>query len=211
VKNLGKLPSRIFNKMYKIYMRASLSPRKGLQLGKGVIFIGKPIIDIRNGGKIIIGDQVKINSKNYGYHLNMHTPVKLFADRPNATINIGGKTRIHGSCIHAWSSIDIGKRCLITANCQIVDGNGHDLSFDAVEKRINTKGESRSIIIEDCVWIGANTIILPGITIGKRSVIGAGSVVTKDILPMVIAAGNPAKVVKTAEQVAVCARVNPLF
>jgi len=182
-------------------MRARLILKKGLQLGNGVVFVGKPIIDIRNGGKIIIGDQVKINSKNYGYHLNMHTPVKLFADRPNATITIGGKTRIHGSCIHAWSSINIGKRCLIGANCQIMDGNGHDLSFNDVKNRINTKDDGRPIIIEDCVWIGANTIILPGIRIGRGSVIGAGSVVTKDIPPMVIAAGNPAKVIRSAEKI----------
>lgn len=173
----------------------------GLHIGRRVTFIGCPIIDIRNGGKVVIKDGVTINSMNYGYHLNMFAPVKFFADRPDAIITIGERTRIHGSCLHAYSSIQIGRRCLIAANCQIIDGSGHDLSFDDVENRILTRGGGHPIVIEDDVWIGANSIILPGVRIGRGSVIGAGSVVTKDIPSMVIAAGNPARVIKSAEQV----------
>jgi acetyltransferase-like isoleucine patch superfamily enzyme len=93
----------------------------------------------------------------------------------------------------------VGRRCLIAANCQIIDGSGHDLSFENVENRINTKGSARPIIIEDDVWIGAQTIVLPGVRIGKGSVIGAGSVVTRDVPPFTVAAGNPAKVIRTAD------------
>jgi acetyltransferase-like isoleucine patch superfamily enzyme len=159
------------------------------------------MIDVRHGGKIAIGDRVTLNSDNHGYHINMHSPVKLYADRAGATITIGEDTRIHGSCIHAYVSITIGKKCLIAANCQIFDGNGHSLSFDDVDNRIHTAGDSKPIVIEDCVWIGANAIILPGVTIGRGSVIGAGSVVTKDVPPMSIAAGNPARVLKTAADI----------
>ncbi len=173
----------------------------GLQIGSRVTLRGNPIIDIRHGGKVYIQDGVTLNSINFGYHLNMFAPVKLFVDQPGATIMIGEDTRIHGSCLHAYSSIKIGRRCLIAANCQIIDGSGHDLSFDDVENRINTKGVCHPIIIEDDVWIGANTIVLPGVRIGKGSVIGAGSIITKDIPSMVIAAGNPAKVIRTSEQV----------
>lgn len=72
----------------------------------------------------------------------MHSPVKLYADRPGATITIGERTRVWGSCIHAYSAITIGKKYLIAANCQIIDGSGHDLSFDDVANRINTSGNS---------------------------------------------------------------------
>jgi len=85
---------------------------------------------------------------------------------------------------------------LIAANCQIFDGNGHDISFPDVENRINSKGASKPIVIEDSVWVGANSIILPGVTIGRGSVISANSVVIKDIPPMVVAGGNPAKIIK---------------
>lgn len=169
----------------------------GLKIGRHVKISKGTLLDIRNGGKIIIGNDVTLNSQNKGYHINMHSPVKLFVDISGAEITIGNNTRIHGSCIHAYKSIKVGAHCLIAANCQIMDCSGHDLSFECIENRINTKGTSRPVIIEDCVWIGANSIILPGVTIGKGSVIGAGSVVTKNIPPMSIAAGNPAKVIRT--------------
>ena len=170
----------------------------GLRLGRRVVFKGTPVIEISNGGQIIVEAGVTLNSSNRGYHLNMHSPVKLFVDRPGARIIIGAGSRLHGACLHAYSAITIGKRCLIAANTQIIDGSGHDLSFGAVEQRIFTGGDSRPIVLEDDVWVGANTLILPGVTIGKGSVIGAGSVVTKAIPPMVVAAGNPARIIKAA-------------
>jgi acetyltransferase-like isoleucine patch superfamily enzyme len=139
-----------------------------------------------------------INSSNAGYHVNMHSAVKLMADRPGARIHIGEGTRIHGSCIHAYRSITIGKRCLIAANCQIIDCNGHELSFDDVEARIHTTSDGRPVVIEDAVWIGANSIVLPGVRIGRGSVVAAGSVVVKDVPPMAVVAGNPARIVKQA-------------
>ena len=171
---------------------------EGLSIGSGVSFEGIPIITISNGGRIIIGDEVVLNSENRGYHVNMHSPVKLFADQPGSAITIGEKTRIHGSCLHAYASIEIGRMCLIAANCQLIDCGGHDLSFSDIDNRINTRGENHPIVIEESVWIGANSIILPGVKIGRGSVIGAGSVVTGEIPPLVVAAGNPARVVKLA-------------
>lgn len=130
-----------------------------------------------------------------GYHINMHSPVKLFADKSGAQIRIGDKTRIHGTCIHAYQLVEIGRNCLIAANCQIFDCSGHDLSFNNVGNRINTIGTVKPIKIEDYVWIGANSIVLPGVTIGKGSVISANSVVMNDIPSMCVAGGNPAKII----------------
>lgn len=164
---------------------------------KKVKIDGVPIIDLRDGGKLILGNNVRLNSRNRGYHINMFAPVKLFADRPGAIIRIGDNTRIHGSCIHAYSRISIGSRCLIASNCNIIDGNGHDMSFEDVDNRINTVGDAKPVIIEDSVWICANTTILPGVTIGRGTVVAAGSVVTKSLPPMVFAGGNPARVIKS--------------
>lgn len=167
-------------------------------IGKNVEFDSRPIIDIKKG-KLIIENNVRINSSNDGYHINMHSPVKLLVDREKAVLKIGNYSRIHGSCIHAYKKITIGKNCLIAANCQIMDGSGHDLSMENVENRINTIGDAKEVIIEDNVWIGANSIVMPGVTIGYGSVIAAGSVVVKDIPPMCLAGGNPAKVIKIYE------------
>lgn len=169
---------------------------QNIELGKNVIFKKSPLIDIRKNCKLIVADNVVLNSKNKGYHINMHSPVKLIADRSDAIIKIGRNTRIHGTCIHAFKQILIGENCLIAANCQIMDGNGHDLSFDNVKNRINTTGNASPVNIENNVWIGANCIIMPGVTIGEGSIIAAGSVVTKSVPTMCIAGGNPAKVIK---------------
>lgn len=186
-------PFRVIKALRKRLTLYSLKKNHNLILGKNVVFHGRPLIDTRNNGTIEIHDNVIINSSNKGYHLNLSSPTKLFVDEKGSKISIGEFTRIHGSCLHAWSSITIGKRCLIAGNCQITDSNGHDLSFDNVENRINTKGTSNPIVIEDDVWIGANSIILPGVTIGKGSVVGAGSVVSTRIPPNSIVRGNPAK------------------
>ena len=158
---------------------------------------GIPILVFHEKAKLVIGKDVYLKSNKESYFLNMHSPVKIIADRKDAKIEIGSKTRINGACIHAYNSIIIGKGCLIAANCQIIDGSGHDLSFPDVENRGKTKGHTRPIVIEDNVWIGANSIILPGVKIGTGSIIGAGSVVTKNVPSMSMAAGNPAKLIRS--------------
>lgn len=163
-----------------------------------ILFLKKiPIIQIHKDSKLIIGNNVLINSDNFGYHVNMYSKSKLMADKPNAVIKIGDNTRFHGSCIHAYGSIEIGKNCLIAANCQIIDSNGHDASFPEVDDRINTiGGMPKPIIIEDSVWLATGVIVLPGVRIGRGSIISANSVVNKDVPPMVIAGGNPIRVIK---------------
>jgi acetyltransferase-like isoleucine patch superfamily enzyme len=174
-----------------------ISHRKGISIEGPIMVRGYPFIEMAKGARIVIGSHVLLNSSNRGYHLNMHSPVKLMADKAEAIISIGEKTRIHGSCLHAREAITIGKNCLIAANTLIVDSSGHDLSFPDVDNRINTAGGSIPVVVEDNVWIGANTIVLPGVRIGNGSIIGAGSVVTKDIPAFSLAAGNPARVIKS--------------
>lgn len=169
----------------------------GVKLGKNVLFKKKPSIYKVKKSKIIIGDNVLLNSNNFGYHMNMHSSCKLLADKEGAVIKIGNNSRIHGTCIHAKKRIEIGKNCLIAANTQIMDSNGHKASFDDVSNRINTFDEGKPVIIKDNVWIGGNCYILPGVTIGKGSIIAANSVVINDIPEMCLAGGNPAKIIKT--------------
>jgi acetyltransferase-like isoleucine patch superfamily enzyme len=187
----GRIPARLFGKLLAL----RLSLKSNVVVEGEVIILGTPLIDIHKGSKLYLGNGVMLNSRNRGYHLNIQAPVKLFADRPGAEIRIGEHTRIAGSCIHAQRSVTIGKRCLIAGNCQIIDANGHDLSFPNVESRLNSEGFSLPIVIEDDVWLGINTVVLPGVKIGRGSVIGANSVVSTSIPPMSVARGNPAEVV----------------
>jgi acetyltransferase-like isoleucine patch superfamily enzyme len=152
-----------------------------------------PILIHRSNAKIVLGNNVLLNSSNRNYHINMFASVKLMCDKPNAIISIGDNTRIHGSCIHAFERIEIGSNCLIAANCQIFDASGHGTSL---KERAASQGKSKPIIIGNNVWIGTGCIILPGTTIGNNSVISAGSVVRGVVPEGVVFAGNYAIFIK---------------
>lgn len=190
------LLKRVIRDLASAVAIAWLKRKHGLFLGAGVRMAGLPIIDIRNGASVHVGDRVVLNSLNYGYHANMFGRTKLFADRLGATIRIGAGSRLHGTCVHAFESITIGERCLIAANCQIIDGNGHETSFPNVERRLHTSDKARPVIIGDDVWLGLGVLVLPGVTIGQGAVVGAGSIVARDIPPFAVAVGNPARVVR---------------
>ena len=96
------------------------------------------------------------------------------------------------------SSIIIGDNCDISSNVTIVSGT-HKLDPEGI--RIAGEGIGEDIVIGNGVWIGASVTILPGVTIGDKSVIAAGSIVNKNVSPYTIVAGNPAKAVKTYDQV----------
>ena len=93
------------------------------------------------------------------------------------------------------SSVTIGDNVLIASNVMISSEN-HGLDMEADVPYMQPL-VSKPVVIGDACWIGEKVCILPGVTIGKKCVIGAGSVVTKDVPDYSIAAGNPAKVIKT--------------
>lgn len=193
----------IGERMLDAFRLWKLQQQRGLVLGNNISVNGAPSIQIARGAMVAIRDNVVLNSRNRGYHVAMYSPVKLLADQPGAIISIGENTQVYGSCCHAFNSITIGKNCLIAANTNIFDAHGHKLSFDDVSNRIRTKctpPEAEPVIIGDNVWIGLNSIILPGTIIGDGSIIAAGSVVTREVPTMCIVGGNPARVLRTYEE-----------
>lgn len=98
----------------------------------------------------------------------------------------------HNLTILDVNKVIIGNNVLIGPNCSIYCAT-HPIEPN---RRLRQEEYGRPITIGDNVWIGGNTVILPGVTIGKNSVIGSGSVVTKDIPDNVVAVGNPCKVIK---------------
>lgn len=192
---LIRVCSKIKNIKEQIYINYITKQIKGFTTKSNVKIKGIPIIRV-NGGTITIHDNVTLNSNNENYFINMHSPIKLCTSTPNAKIVIGKNSRIHGTCIHAYEEITIGENCLIAANCQIVDSNRHELSFDNPSQRLKVSTKAKPVRIGNNVWIGANSIILPGVTIGDGSIIAAGSIVTKDIPPFTLNGGNPSKELK---------------
>ena len=96
--------------------------------------------------------------------------------------------------------LSIGKRVAISPNVTVIcDSNANNSSLSANDYVAENIVKKEPVAIKDDAWIGANVVILPGVTIGEKSVVGAGAVVTADIPPYTVAAGVPAKVIKTLD------------
>jgi len=100
---------------------------------------------------------------------------------------IGDRTEIHVA-----EKVIIGKRCTIAWDCVIMDRNYHGIGNE-IEK-------VEPVVIENDVWLGCRVIVLPGVTIGKKSLVAAGSVVTKNVTAYTLVAGNPARFVKNINE-----------
>lgn len=112
---------------------------------------------------------------------------------PNAVVEIGDKSYInHDSEIRCRKRIQIGNNVSIAYGVLIQDSDYHT----TYDEQGNPKPQTLPIIIEDNVWIGANVIILKGVTIGEGSIVAAGSVVTKSVPSYSLVGGNPARIIK---------------
>ena len=105
---------------------------------------------------------------------------------------IGDCSGVGVNCL-ITNNVTIGKNVRMAPECLIFTRN-HKFNKDKLEYDGYT--ETRPVIIEDDVWLGTRCIILPGVTIGRGSTVGAGAVVTKSVPPYSVAVGNPARVIK---------------
>lgn len=160
-----------------------------LRIGKNVVL----------RGELSIGNNVRLESNVKIYNFTVIEDNVVIGDnvelRSNGTskVIIGKNTSINRNTM-IMGLVTIGSNCAIAPGCVIV-GSNHN--FDNSKENIKSQGLSRKgINVEDDVWFGANVVVLDGVKIGKGSVIGAGSVVTKSIPAYSIAVGNPCKVIK---------------
>lgn len=187
---------KVYNKILNLFLSSYYKKLKDINFLGKVYFKGVPMIFKHKDARIVIGKNTLINSAKRKYHINMHSPCKLLADRPQAEIIIGENCRIHGTCIHAVKKIEIGNNCLIAANTNIIDSNGHILAMDNPIDRLTIADEGKPIVIEDNVWIGSNVMILAGAIIREGAVIMAGSVVKGEVPAKSIYGTDSFKVIK---------------
>lgn len=148
---------------------------------------------------------VPLNDVDYGKHIGLYDVAYIAKGT-----KIGDYSYLNADCMLISGTIgrfcSIGYRTIIGPNEHPINSLiTHPVIYDKNYKFIDNKNiitfeENKPPIIEDNVWIGANCIIMKGITIGEGSVIGAGSIVTKDIPPYSIAVGVPAKVIKNRQE-----------
>jgi acetyltransferase-like isoleucine patch superfamily enzyme len=137
---------------------------------------------LSSAGRIEVGDGLFIRSQR-------HNRVEISVAR-DALLKLGDRVFLNqGVRIACTTSVTIGDDVLIGDECVILDNDYHGIAG----------GESKSspVIIEANAWLATRVIVMRGVTIGRASVIGAGSVVTRSIPPGVFAAGVPARVIKT--------------
>lgn len=151
-------------------------------LGARVRLRGRPYVTAR--GRISIGERVQL--------VSTLAPLELVAEE-GATLEIGAGTLLNFGCsLVAVERVSIGERCLIGPHCII-----QDTAFHRVEpERRLEHPKPVPITIGDNVWLGARVIVMPGVTVGADSAVGAGSVVTHDVPPRTLVAGVPARVIR---------------
>jgi acetyltransferase-like isoleucine patch superfamily enzyme len=166
----------------------------GLQHHKTWRFYGLPKIRLRSKQSIRIGTNFRAISRQSSNTIGLIQPVIIRTLTPNAKIEIGDDFGISGSTLAAKLSIRIGNNVLIGSGCLVTDSDAHAATAEA---RLRGVPPSMApVFLEDGVFIGARSIILKGVRVGRGSVVGAGSVVSKDVPAGVIVAGNPAKVIR---------------
>lgn len=167
----------------------------GVRWGHGWRMYGVPIIQKHRRSTLQIGDALELRSIPHSNALGPFHPVILTTRRPGARLIIGHGFGMTGGTICAEQSIVIGNHVWVGGNTTITDTDFHPLLL-ADRLACPLDGATAPVVIEDGVFIGMQSLILKGVTIGAHSVIGAGSVVTGDIPAGVIAAGNPARVIR---------------
>lgn len=156
--------------------------------------------------KVIIGNQCLLGAS-------------IYLETPDAKVEIGDRVYMGNSSIIAKTSITLGNDIMVAWGVTFYDHDSHSLNYrnrdndikQTYVDYISEKGNylknknwdvvnSGPIKIEDHAWIGAEAMILKGVTIGEGAIVGARSVVTKDVPPYCVVAGNPAKVVKQLDR-----------
>jgi acetyltransferase-like isoleucine patch superfamily enzyme len=142
-----------------------------------------------------MGDGLTLRSWPRSNPLAPTAPVVLSTRRADAAITVGDGCGFTGTTLVAADRIAIGDRVLVGGNASIVDFDFHPLTPEARAEAINA-GAAAPIVIEDDVFVGMEALVLKGVTIGEGAVVGAGAVVTQDVPPRTVVAGNPATVVR---------------
>lgn len=141
---------------------------------------------VRNSGEARIGEWCLFESTV--------TPTALLV-HGDARLTIGARSYFNfGVCIEARGEIVIGDRCHLGQYVHLMDNDQHDVTNH------DDRPASRPVVLEDEVWLGAHTVVLRGVTIGRGTTVGAGSVVTKSLPPRCVAAGAPARVIRYLDE-----------
>lgn len=181
-------PKILMRNLYKVITISKYKIYPNCSIGVGNNFMGIPKFRNKPGGKITVGNNCTFNSKHTSNLIGVNRPCIFSTLTSSAQIIIGNNCGFSGTVIGSAIRIVLKNNVRCGSNTLITDSDWH---MDDPRS-----GKARPVIIEENVWLGEGVKVLKGVHIGKNSVIGTGSVVTKNIPANVIAAGNPCKVIK---------------
>lgn len=134
----------------------------------------------------------------------------MFDVGPAGRVHIGEYALVHGARIICDDAVQIGEYAMLSWNVVLMDAyrvpRDPDVRrpilrrlSDAAVRALDPDGQARPVVVGPNVWVGFDACVLPGVTIGRGSVVGARSVVAEDVAPYTVVAGNPARPVRTLE------------
>lgn len=160
------------------------------QYGRNV-HTGSSLHSIRGFGHLVLGDNVLVDGKCAFNFAARYTNM--------ARLEIGDNSGIGHACVMTVGKrITIGRNCRIASQVFLFDAPGH--ASDPVARMAGQPAadeEVSPIVIEDNVWIGSRAIIMPGVTIGRDSIVAAGAVVMNNVPAGTLVAGNPARQIRS--------------
>ncbi len=170
----------------------------GVQVGPRLRVRGWIDLHIDRRSRVVIGAECRIKSGFAENAVGGYRRLGVWTF-PGAALTIGQGVGLSGSTIVCANSISIGDEVYIGGDCNIYDTDFHSINPEDRLARPDTKIKTAPIVIERRSFIGGHSLILKGVTIGEEAVIGAGSVVTRNVPAREIWAGNPAKFVGKVE------------
>jgi acetyltransferase-like isoleucine patch superfamily enzyme len=167
-------------------VRTYYATRLGRRVRFGSGVVANHRLAIRGPGTVEVGEDANL------YAFLGRT--RLYTRDPAARIVIGRNARLNGTTVQAAELIEIGDDCIL-GDANVMDTDMHPIG---AERRHDPAAPIRSAptVLERNVWVGGQAAVLPGVRIGENSVVGFRSVVTEDVPPNVVVAGNPARVVR---------------
>lgn len=164
----------------------------GIELGEGCVFYGRPVFRRPPGSTLSIARNCVFRSAHWSNLAGVNRPCMVTTLRPGARLHIGRDCGFSGTVIAAADEVVIGDRVFCGANVTVTDTDWHGVHPGTRHE----DGEHAAVRISNDVWLGLNVVVLKGVTIGEATVVSAGSVVSKSLPPGVIAAGQPAAVIR---------------
>lgn len=162
----------------------------GVSLNKKVKFLGVAEFKKYPCSRIFISSGTTFRSNLRANFFGLNHACCISTHSKAAEIVIGENCGFSGTSISAYQSVKIGEHVLCGANTVVTDFDWHPV-------RSKTLMASAPVVLEDNVWLGANCVVLKGVCIGENTIVGANSVVTRSLPANVLAAGNPAQVIRS--------------